>query len=271
MGYYGIIKIVKDFFINYLSSYFLHIIDIINNKSSLGTEDIMAKESSGVFSTKEAKAARMIFNEGEAQVSDRLYNAIIGGVLLWGFLVNAFMCTYLVDIFIQWNYIVVIIGYFISCFIGIAMVHKSSNAIVSFIGYNFIVLPVGVLLTILLTQYDPGIVSRAVIATAAVTGVMLLMGTLFPQFFLSLGRILMFALIAVIVVELILVFLFKMDSSFIDWIVVAIFCGYIGYDWSVANQYQKTVNNAVDSAADLYLDIINLFIRILSILNRKRR
>jgi FtsH-binding integral membrane protein len=230
----------------------------------------MARESGGFFSTRAAKEARLVFNENAVQVSDRVYNAIIGAVLLWGFVINALMCTYLKDIFLQWNIIAVIIGYFICCFIGVTMVHKSNSAAVSFIGYNFIVLPIGVVLSIALTQYDPNLIQRAVVITAGVTAIMIILGTAYPRFFLSLGRTLFIALISVFIIELIMIFVFHTDSTAIDWIVVIIFCGYIGYDWSAANQYQKTVDNAVDSAADLYLDIINLFIRILRILGRRR-
>ena len=56
----------------------------------------------------------------------------------------------------------------------------------------------------------------------------------------------------------------------IDWIVVVIFCGYVGVDWGRANQIPKTVDNAVDSAAALYMDIINLFLRIVRILGRRK-
>ena len=49
-----------------------------------------------------------------------------------------------------------------------------------------------------------------------------------------------------------------------DWVVALIFCGYIGYDWVEAQNKYKTLDNAVDSAMDLYLDIINLFVRLLS-------
>jgi FtsH-binding integral membrane protein len=230
----------------------------------------MARESGGLFGTREAKEARMVYNESAVLVSDKLYNVIIGAVLLWGFVINALMCTYLTDVFLQWNFIAVIIGYFVSCLIGISMVHRSKSAVISFIGYNFIVLPIGVVLSLALTAYEPGLIQRAVVITAGVTAIMIILGSVYPKFFLSLGTTLFIALASVIVIELIMIFLFHTDSTFIDWIVVLIFCGYIGYDWSVANQYQKTVDNAVDSAADLYLDIINLFLRILRILGRKR-
>ena len=42
-----------------------------------------------------------------------------------------------------------------------------------------------------------------------------------------------------------------------------IILGYIGYDWAKAQEKRKTLDNAVDSAVDLYLDVINLFVRLL--------
>jgi len=74
-------------------------------------------------------------------------------------------------------------------------------------------------------------------------------------------------LLITIVVEIVMMFL-GANLGIIDYIVVLIFCGYIGYDWARANACAKTVDNAVDMAAELYVDIINLFIRILSILAR---
>ncbi len=66
------------------------------------------------------------------------------------------------------------------------------------------------------------------------------------------------------------IFVLRQVSAWIDWVVVLIFCGYIGYDWGRANQIPKTLDNAVDSAAALYMDIINLFLRILRILGRRQ-
>lgn len=52
-------------------------------------------------------------------------------------------------------------------------------------------------------------------------------------------------------------------------VAAAIFSLYIGYDWVKAQMYVKTVDNAVDSALDIYLDIINLFLQLLRILGSK--
>ena len=50
--------------------------------------------------------------------------------------------------------------------------------------------------------------------------------------------------------------------------IAVIFALYIGYDWVKAQQYVHTLDNAVDSALDIYMDIINLFLRVLMILGR---
>lgn len=68
-----------------------------------------------------------------------------------------------------------------------------------------------------------------------------------------------------LVIELIDAFVFGIHHNTTDWLVALIFCGYIGYDWGRANQIPKTLDNAIDSAAALYMDIINLFLRILNL------
>jgi FtsH-binding integral membrane protein len=149
------------------------------------------------------------------------------------------------------------------------MFNGSDKPLISFIGYNLVVIPVGVILTPLLADYDPDLIKKALIHTSGFTGLMMLLGSSFPRFFQSIGRALFWSLLVVIVVELILAFAFGIHSGFFDWVVALFFCGYIGYDWARANQIPKTLDNAIDSAAALYLDIINLFIRLLRIFSRK--
>ena len=72
-------------------------------------------------------------------------------------------------------------------------------------------------------------------------------------------------LIASIVIEVLGMLIFKWSMNFMDYIVALIFCGFIGFDWARAQVFPKTLDNAVDSAADIYVDVANLFIRILAI------
>lgn len=203
-------------------------------------------------------------------VSPGIYNLVIGLTLAWGFAINYSMVTRIdPQAIAAINPWIFFIGYFASCFFGIYLFRKSSNPIVSFIGYNFVVVPFGLIVNMVVSQYDPQLVAEAIRITGLVTIAMMCLGTLFPAFFQKISGALTIALLLVIVVELIEVFVFNTHHGILDWIVVLIFCGYIGYDWGRANQIPKTLDNAVDSAAALYMDIINLFLRILRIVGRK--
>lgn len=204
------------------------------------------------------------------EISDNMYNFIIGATLCWGFGINWFMVKNIpVETIMQFGFWPVIIGYFILCFAGIAIFTKSSDPWFSFLGYNLIVCPFGLIINIVVSQYDSTLVLEAIQVTGLVTLVMMIAGSAYPAFFKKIISVLTIALFAVIIVEMIMIFVFKTHHGIIDWIVVVIFCGYIGYDWGRAQRIPKTVDNAVDSAASLYMDIINLFLRILRIMGRK--
>lgn len=220
-------------------------------------------------------------NDGYSYNSDTLsaeaYNMIIGGTLLYGFLVNCFMVKYCFDFaanLIINNPLMYILSYFGMILAGWFMIKKSSSIIMSFIGYNLIVIPLGLVITFCVNTYVAigyeAIVSQAFGITAAVTLVMMLVSSLRPDFFLSLGSTLGITLIVTIVIEFIM-YLLGFDLGIIDYVVVVIFCGYVGFDWARANELPKTAYNAVDSAAELYVDIVNLFLRIMRILARASR
>ncbi len=205
------------------------------------------------------------------RISRNVYNLLIGLVLCWGFLVNWVMVKNIpYESIASINPLLLLIGYFASCFFGIFLFTKSEAPLVSFIGYNFVVVPFGLIINLVVHHYDPSLVLDAMRVTGLVTFGMMILGSMFPLFFEKIAGALTIALLVVIIVELVEVFILKIHHGIIDWIVVVIFCGYIGYDWGRANRIPKTVDNAVDSAASLYMDIINLFLRILRIMGRRR-
>ncbi|WP_447469047.1 Bax inhibitor-1 family protein [Vibrio harveyi] len=209
-------------------------------------------------------------NNGEQEISSRLYNFTIGAVLCWGFWINWLMVGNIpVESIAAINPWVFFIGYFASCFFGVYLFSKSSNPLVSFVGYNFVVVPFGLIINLVVSRYDPSLVLSVIKVTGLVTGMMMLLGTIFPAFFQRIAGVLTIALVVVLVAELFQIFILGIHQEWIDWAVVILFCGYIGYDWGRANQIPKTMDNAVDSAAALYMDIINLFLRILRIMGRK--
>ena len=81
------------------------------------------------------------------------------------------------------------------------------------------------------------------------------------------GTALFVALLVSLVAEIIAVFM-GYGGDLFNWIFVVLFSLYIGYDWHRAQMYPKTIDNAIDSALDIYLDVINLFIRLLEIFGK---
>lgn len=203
-------------------------------------------------------------------VSAATYNLIIGLVLCWGFAVNWLIVHHVSTAWLEDLHIgLFLLGYFASCLFGIYLFNSSREPAISFLGYNLVVVPFGFVVNMAVSRHDPALVLRAIEVTATVTLVMMLLGTAFPRFFRAIYSGLFVALLAVLAVELFQIFVLHMHSDWIDWAVAAIFCGYIGYDWGRANRIPKTIDNAIDSAAAIYMDIINLFLRILRILGRR--
>jgi len=214
--------------------------------------------------------ARTEENSTGRHIEARTYNLIMGLTLFWGFFVN-----WIIVVNIPHETIAAIhpltffAGYLVSVVVGVWMFNRSSNAAISFIGYNLVIVPFGFILNLLIHRYNPGIVLDAIRITGLATFGMMVLGSFFPALFQRIARTLGLALLLVIAVRLIEIVIFHTEYGIIDWAVVLIFCGYVGYDWGRANRIPKTIDNAIGSAAALYIDIVNLFARILRIRGRR--
>ena len=217
---------------------------------------------------KEMKLKRLTSTDG-TPLTEGAYNVTIGLTLLWGLLLNVLTAVFLTPYIIQIDYRIILVGYLVLSFGCIAVVFKSHTPAISFLGFTGLAFVMGVLLTFFLTAYSASSIDSAFLATGIIVLSMMILSMFFPAFFLSLGRVLLFALIGSIVIELIGGLLLHLPLGIMDYVVVVIFAGYIGYDWAKAQAYPKTMDNAIDSAADIYVDIINIFIRVLSIIGKK--
>lgn len=207
-----------------------------------------------------------------AILNSRTYNAVLGGVVLYGIIVNIIMCIVFKDAVAYMNPILFYVGYSVSCLTGIFMAAKSKNPVVSFIGYNLVVVPVGLVVSLSVTVYgglSSGIVLQAFIYTAIITGCMIALSVVNPNFFSKLGGILLASLFGIIITEFIALLL-GIDQIITSWLAAVVFSLYIGYDIYRSQQFEKTMDNAVDCALDIYLDVINLFLNILRILSKSR-
>ena len=197
------------------------------------------------------------------------FNGLIGLVLAIGFGINVLLVTCCSQYFVDINPTVLIIGYLIVSIAGIVISKKSEDPFISFLGYLMVVVPVGIVLSVCLAGQSSVSIVNALAVTAGVTLVMLIASQIKPDFFLSLGRALGIALLAVIVIEVIMMLAGWARPTFWDYLIALIFCGYIGYDWAKAQEGPHTADGAVDACVGLYLDIVNLFLRILSIMGRR--
>lgn len=223
--------------------------------------------------------SRMSTLSGVGLLSDSMYNLLIGLMLLWGFLVNYLMTKFAGASIVRYLYmneessgtilIVFLLAYFGLC-IGGSRLMRSPNVALDFLGYNMIVIPIGVLLCVALQSYRTDVIVEAIVITAAITLLMIVASTIYPAIFASMGRGLSAALLATILVDLVATLIFHKDFTIIDYIVTGIMSLYIGFDWVRAWSCQRTPNNAIAVAASLYLDIVNILLRVLRILNRSK-
>jgi hypothetical protein len=88
----------------------------------------------------------------------------------------------------------------------------------------------------------------------------------------KIGTIAGVALIVCIIVSLINLFLnLTIIDTIMDWVIIILFAGITAYDVQKIKGYESTNEKAyIYGAMDLYLDFINIFLRLLSIFGKRR-
>ena len=132
--------------------------------------------------TSARKEKRMTEVSGEI-ISDQKYNLFLGGTVFYGLLVNIILCAVAGETMLDWvlqsnaNAAILGIGYLILAVIGIVISRKSTNPAISFIGYNMIVVPMGLLVSVYVSAYLSAgmgdVVFQAIVITAVTTFAMI--------------------------------------------------------------------------------------------------
>ena len=219
--------------------------------------------------------ARSAINSPGAVISDRMYNLVMGAVTAWGLLVNVVMCvtcSKMAVAVVAGNPLLFGIAYLVLAIAGVFIAHKSHNPIISFVGYNMIVIPLGLEISAVVALYggmNAVWVQNAFAYTLFISAIMICASLLVPQFFQKIGRVLFACLIGLMVLGVV-VALLGGGTLWLSYGAAVIFSLYIGFDFWKSQQYAKTVDNAVDSAVDLYLDIALLFLQLLRIFSNNR-
>ncbi len=209
----------------------------------------------------------------DAVISPRAYNSVIMGVLLWGLVVNYVLCSVLSKTILNVSPTVILIGYPALAIPGTIISMKSSNPWISFLGYNMVVVPLGLVISFIVEAFggmQSEVVAYAFMYTMLIAVGMFACYLIAPGFFAKLGGALLALLGGLLLCEVVLL-IFGVDQIATDWIAAGLFSLYIGYDLYRSQKYPKTLDNAVDSALDIYLDIANLFLRLLRIIAASKR
>ena len=206
-------------------------------------------------------------------ISTSVYNLIMGGMILYGIIINIVMCMTCTKLALSINPIVLFVGYLVLVIAGTFMVHRSRSTAVRFVGYNMIVVPMGLILSVVVQAYggvSSAVVMQAFLYTGIITGIMILLSIAFPKFFSKIGGMLFGCLIGMIIAYII-VWILHIDTIIIAYFGAVLFSLYIGYDVWRSQQVPHTVGNAVASACEIYVDIVNLFLRLLEILGHSSK
>lgn len=204
-------------------------------------------------------------------LDDRTFYIAVFAVLFFGFFVNAIIVAFFADAIASMNVLTFTIGYTISLLVGVLITAFSRRAWLSFIGFCLVVLPLGAFLALVIPAAGIKYVLSAFIVTACITGAMALFSIFYPRafssFFTAIGLCVFVGLLAEIVLMLCG---FSSFGSWFDWLVTLFFASYIGIDVALCRSCDKTLDNAIDCACGLYIDIVYLFIRVVVLLARSR-
>lgn len=213
---------------------------------------------------------------GHDTVPRSVFFLVLGAVLVFGFFAAGIAASYTAEWRPEsegqmWLYLG--LGFLVPI-AGIILSFWSTNPLFSFVGFNMVVIPLGAIFGPVLAMYMkemPGVVTQAAFFTAGVTGVMTAAGIVFPGFFRSIGGALFIALLGLVGVGIAGFFIPELQGmTWIHYVAAGIFALYIGVDMRRAMDIPSTIDNAIDVAAALWLDIFNLFIRALAIFGQKR-
>ncbi len=244
-------------------------------EAQVDTGAVKAASSGTLAFGKKAREARIREVVDPSQtISDKAYNGVIGGVLLWGLLINYILCWKVgpyTNIFPNMSPIVFLIGYLVLAIAGLIIANKASSPLVSFLGFNLVVIPFGVVIATLVDAYggiNSAVVTQAFLYTLLITIAILATVIVFPNAFAKMGGMLGSVLIGLVLCEILLL-IFHVQQEVTSWIAAGLFSLYLGYDIYRSQQYPRTIKNAIASALDIYMDLANLFIRVLEITGKK--
>lgn len=161
------------------------------------------------------------------------------------------------------------------CIVGVFIAMLSDRPIVSFLGYMMVTIPFGLLLGPIVALYTTASLAKVLLVTTGMVAILGVVGAVIPD---SLEGVAPF-LIGCLLLLLLGYFVVPIGAFFglpiegaltvLDWIGLLVFGVYVVFDFNRAQRVPRTMDNAIDCSLAIYLDFLNIFIRLLSIMGER--
>lgn len=161
-------------------------------------------------------------------------------------------------------------------FIGVFVAMGSDKPIISLMGFALIAIPFGLFLGPIVAAYTTASVFKVFFLTSLMVSILGIIGGVIPDSLESWGSWLFGGLIMLLgglfIVPIGAMFGLDMGGAMtlLDWAGLLIFGGLVLYDVNRAMRLVYTMDNAIDAAVAVYLDWLNIFIRLLSLTGQRR-
>lgn len=159
----------------------------------------------------------------------------------------------------------VFIGVLVLSIIGIGINAVSTNPFGSFIGYTLVSVPYGILVGPFLAQFSERTITETLIGTCAYVTMLGVVGLLIPKNLAEHVKIVLAALVALLMGSFVVPFLGVEAQIFWYYVGIVIFSFIVIYDFNRAKNIPHTLDNSIDVALAIYLDVWNILIRALGI------
>jgi FtsH-binding integral membrane protein len=213
------------------------------------------------------------FGGGSGEMSKNAFAALVCFWTAAGIAVSA-VCAYAaMDWRLPWYaYLALAIVPFVGVFVSLG----SKNPLVSLFGYALIVVPFGLITGPMVAMYTAASVVKVFAITTGLVVTLGFIGAIYPKSLESWGIYLLGALFVLIFGQLIVMVAGMFGANVggamtvFDWIGVVLFSAYVVYDLNRAMRVERTHDNAIDCAVAIYLDFLNLFLRLLRLLGQRK-
>lgn len=209
---------------------------------------------------------------GSGTMSKNLYALTLTGFTALGIAFAAIMSGVSHDWHLStWGFIGFAVAVLVVSVIGSVISEGSDNPAVSLFGYALVAGPFGLLLGPVVAHYSDASVARVFATTTMIVLVMGVIGTVIPESLEHWAGWLFSGLLVLLcgyfAIPLLGLFGFNVGTALTiwDWVGILLFSGLVIYDFNRAMRLPHTLDNAIDCACAVFLDFINIFIRLLSV------